>query len=64
MTKVIGIGIIAFALFTLQRIVYQKMWNRSLYVKVDFVTKEMFQGEKGELQEVVENRKHLPLPIL
>lgn len=64
MTKVIGIGIIAFALFVLQRMIYQKMWNRSLYVKVDFVTKEMFQGETGELIEVIENRKHLPLPIL
>ena len=53
MTKVIGLGIIAFALFVLQRTIYRKMWIRSLYVKVDFTTREMFQGETGQLQEVV-----------
>ena len=64
MTKIIAIGIIAFALFAVQRYVYQRMWNKSLYVKVDFTSTQMFQGETGQLKEVVENRKRLPLPVL
>lgn len=64
MMTLIGIGIIAYALFLLQTYVYNKIWNKSLYVKVAFASTRMFQGETGELQEIVENRKRLPLPVL
>ena len=64
MTRVIGIGLIAIILFILQRQIYRRIWNRSLYVKVFFTKSEMYEGEKGEIHEVIENRKHLPLPIL
>ena len=36
MTRVIGIGLIALILFILQRQIYRRIWNRSLYVKVFF----------------------------
>lgn len=64
MTAILGIGIVAFVLFFLEKWLWQKLWNRNLYVKVEFGSSEMFQGEQGELLEVVENRKHLPLPML
>lgn len=59
-----GIGLIAYFLFQGQRILYERLWNRGLEVQVDFVTKELFEGESGELSEVVINRKRLSLPLL
>ena len=64
MIKLIGVGLIAFLLFLLQQQIYKKIWNRSLKVQVRFASTEMFQGETGEMLEVVENRKRLPLPVL
>ena len=64
MMKLIGIGLIAGALFLIQLYVYNKLWNKNLYVKVDFASTRMFQGDTGELKEVVENRKRLPLPVV
>lgn len=64
MTRVIGIGLVALILFILQRQIYRKIWNRSLYVKVFFTKGEMYEGDKSEIHEIIENRKHLPLPIL
>ena len=64
MTNIIGIGIIAFLLFVIQQQIYKRLWNRSLKVQVRFASSEMFQGEMGEMLEVVENRKRLPLPVL
>ncbi len=64
MTKFIGIGLVAFILFVLQRWLYRKLWNRNLKVKIQFSDTQMLQGETGELVEVVENRKRLPLPML
>ena len=64
MIKIIGVGIVALVLFLLEQKLYQRLWNRSLGVKVRFGCNEMFRGEQGELLEVIENRKHLPLPML
>lgn len=64
MTKIIGIGIIAFLLFYLQQQIYKRLWNRDLKVQVRFASTEMFQGDTGRMLEVVENRKRLPLPVL
>lgn len=64
MMKLIGTGILAFLLFCLQRWVYQKLWNRSLYVSLEFIPKEIMEGEQGELLEIIENRKKLPLSVL
>ena len=64
MTKIIGIGIIAFLLFYIQQQIYKRLWNRDLKVQVRFASTEMFQGDTGQMLEVVENRKRLPLPVL
>lgn len=62
--KIIGLGIIAFLLFTLQVRIYEKFWNKKLKVSVAFSQKVLTEGETGEVVEVIENRKWLPLPML
>ncbi len=64
MTKIIGIGIIAYLLFVIQQQIYKRLWNRNLKVQVRFASTRMFQGDTGEMLEVVENRKLLPLQVL
>lgn len=64
MMKLIGIGILAFVLFKLQQQLYKRIWNRSLNVKIRFACTQLFEGEQGELLEVIENRKRLPLSML
>lgn len=64
MIKLIGIGIIAFLLFILEQKIYKKMWNRKLSVSVRFTSGSIFEGEAGSLQEIIENRKILPLSML
>lgn len=62
--KIIGIGIIAVLLFLLQGKVYEKLWNKKLKVSVSFAQKGIMEGEEGEVLEIVENRKLLPLSML
>ncbi len=62
--KVIGIGLIAFFLFIVQRKVYEKYWDKNLKVTVSFVQAGISEGEQGEILEIVENRKYLPLNML
>lgn len=64
MMKIVGIGILAYILFALQLAVYRRRWNRLLGVTLGFSPATLFEGEQGELLEVVENRKRLPLPVL
>ena len=61
--KIIGIGLIAFLLFLLQRKVYEKLWDKNLKVSISFVQTGISEGEEGQIVEIVENRKHLPLNI-
>lgn len=62
--KIIGIGIVAFLLFQLQRWIYRRLWDKNLKVSVSFAQKSIREGENGEIIEVIENRKRLPLPLL
>lgn len=62
--KIIGTGLIAFLLFVIQKVVYERLWNRHLRVTLEFVQPGIFEGEAGELLEVVENQKRLPLSML
>ncbi len=62
--KIIGIGITALFLFFLQRLLYLKLWKKDLKVTVSFAQTGITEGEKSEIIEVIENRKHLPLPML
>ena len=64
MIRLIVIGILFFLLFLLQREVYKRLWNRHLTVTVAFGQDHIFQGSQGELKEIIENRKRLPLSML
>ncbi len=64
MMRIFAIGILAFLLFELQRRVYQTYWDQHLDIHVTFGMPYIFEGEEGELLEVIENRKWLPLPML
>ena len=62
--KIIGIGIIAFFLVVIQMVLYKKYWAKNLHVSVTFRQNAIYEGDEGEIIEVIENRKRLPLPML
>lgn len=64
MMKIIGIGLLAFGLMLLQRKLYGRWWAENLDIRLEFTKKSLFEGEKGELLEIIENGKRLPLPML
>lgn len=64
MIRILGIGLIAYLLFELQRQLYYRLWKRGLLVQVKFSSAYIFEGETGELLEVIENHKWLPLSML
>lgn len=64
MIELLGVGIIAFFLLVGQKLVYDRLWMRHLTVNVSFDRDHIFEGEEGELKEIIENRKWLPLALL
>lgn len=62
--KLITIGIVAALLFWLQTRIYRKGWLSGLSVKVSFEQESLEEGMEGNVVEVIENRKRLPLPVL
>ena len=64
MIKLLGIGLIAYLLFIAQRRLYEKLWQKHLGISLSFGTNHIFEGEQGELREIIENRKRLPLSML
>ncbi len=64
MITLVGIGLIGFGLLLVQKYVYEKIWQKHLHVTVRFGTGHIFEGGQGELKEVVENKKRLPLSML
>lgn len=64
MSRLLLIGILFLGLFFLQREIYRRIWQKELRVRLAFSENHIFEGEWGELTEVVENRKRLPLSML
>lgn len=64
MIRLLVIGILFFLLYWLQLLAYKHLWQKKLTVSVSFLKNRIFQGEQGELQEIIENKKHLPLAML
>ncbi len=64
MTKILTIGLFAYLLFLLQRKLYGILWQKNLGIRLEFTEASLFEGEKGELLEIIENGKRLPLPML
>lgn len=48
MIKLLGIGIIGLLLFVIQKSIYERLWQKSLYVSVSFGKEPIFEGEQGE----------------
>ena len=59
---VLIILISVFLLLFLQRVIYQKFWNRNLTAKVRFTEKAIMEGEPVSIEEMLTNDKMLPLP--
>lgn len=64
MIQFIAIILLAALLYTVQRIVYMKLWAKNLEVDIHFEGKEIFEGERGRLVETITNGKRLPLPMI
>lgn len=64
MIRLIAIGVAVFLLYLLEQLLYRRLWSRGLGVRIQFKQEGIFEGEAGVLQETVENRSHLPLPVL
>lgn len=64
MIRLLEIGLLFFLLFVLQNKLYARLWRLHLSVSVMFTRDHIYQGEWGELVEVIENRKRLPLAML
>ncbi len=64
MIQIIGIGLIAFGLFVLQKKIYSKLWDKDLTATISFGSSYIFEGQEGQLKEIVENRKRLPLSMV
>lgn len=62
--KLITIGLICAFLYWLQARVYRRNWDNGLSVQVFFDRENMEEGMEGNVVEVIENRKRLPLPVL
>lgn len=62
--KILGMAVIALFLLWLQRKIYRNIWDKKLSVSVSFAKKELTEGEMGEVLEIIENRKRLPLTML
>ncbi|MDR2888983.1 MAG: DUF58 domain-containing protein [Lachnospiraceae bacterium] len=61
---IVLIGLLAVLSFFFQKLLYQKIWNRSVLVKLEFADESVFAGGTTVLNETVENRKWLPLTVL
>jgi uncharacterized protein (DUF58 family) len=64
MIRILGVGLLAFFLYIAQRYLYRRFWLQGLHVELLFSSSAVVEGERGELLEVIENRKRLPLPML
>ena len=51
--KIIGIGIVAVALFFLQKMLYSRLWNQNLKASVAFEQSKLVEGEEGTLLEII-----------
>ena len=53
MIKLLGIGLLFFLLFLLQKQLYRRLWNRNLTVDISFAREHIFEGEVSTLREII-----------
>ncbi len=61
---IILIPIIVLALYTAERWLFGKYWDRGLSVEQEFAAEAVTEGDSAALREVITNRNFLPLHIL
>lgn len=64
MIQLLGIILSALLLYLGQKYIYAKIWRLKLTVSMAFKEDGIWEGQKSELSEIIENRKHLPLTML
>lgn len=64
MIRLLGIGLLFFLLFAAQKLAYERLWQKRLNVVLRFSQGHIYEGEQGELKEIIENKKRLPLAML
>lgn len=64
MIKILIVGALFLLFYVLQLEACKRLWQKNLKVTVSFANNHIFQGEQGELKEIIENRKWLPLSML
>lgn len=62
--KLIVAVLFCIILYWLQKQIYMKIWTKKLNIHISFRDKIVSEGESTYLEEVIENYKLLPLPIL
>lgn len=62
--QIVAIVISVFILYRVQAWIYHRMWDNRLKADVFFVREKVTEGEIVEVEEVLENRKWLPLPVV
>ncbi len=62
--RIIYIVFGAACIYLLQKLLYQKYWNKNLMAEVRFTQHAIMEQEEGELCETIVNQKCLPLPML
>ncbi len=53
MIKLLGVGLLFFLLFLLQKKIYRSLWNKNLTVDISFAREHIFEGEESELKEII-----------
>lgn len=51
-------------LYFLERLLYKKLWDKGLQIRIRFLSHSAHEGGTGVLEEKLENRNFLPLPFL
>lgn len=64
MMRLLCIGLLFAILFLAQKLIYERLWRRRLHIELRFSPGHIFEGGQGELKEIIENRKRLPLAML
>ncbi|MCI8888133.1 MAG: DUF58 domain-containing protein [Hungatella sp.] len=62
--KLFVMALTALILWTLQGVLYRKLWTKHLTACLAFDRRSAVEGERGVLTETITNAKSLPLPIL
>ncbi len=64
MTRLIVVCALFALLYLFQLTLCRCFWKKGLQVNIAFAQNHIFQGEQGQLLEVIENRKRLPIAML